>query len=74
MYPVDGLNLGPIYDDGTYKYIGESSPGTALTAAGWRVQRMTIATSQIIWADGNTEFDNVFTDLAAAQGLDWTAS
>ena len=66
------LALGPIYDDGTYKYIGEAQPGTALTAAKWRVSQLTISTSQIKWADGNAEFDNVFTSLAVVEALSFS--
>ncbi len=66
------LALGPIYDDGTYKYFGEAVPGTALTAADWRVSRMTIATSQIEWCDGDALFDNVFTSLAVVELLSFS--
>jgi len=67
---ADGaLALGPIYDNGTYKYFGEARPGVALTAAAWRVSRLTVANSRIQWADGNGEFDNVFTDLSTVASL-----
>lgn len=63
------LALGPVYADATYKYYGEAAPGTALTAPEWRVSRETIATNRIQWADGNGNFDNVFTDLATVAAL-----
>lgn len=67
---VDGaLASGPIYDNGTYKYFGEAVPGTALAAAFWRVSRMEIATGRIQWADGNADFDNVFTNLTTVAAL-----
>lgn len=65
----DNLDFGPIYNDGTYKYFGEAAPGTALDAKQWRVSRMVIATSQIQYAGGDDTFNNLFTDLAAAQAL-----
>ena len=67
-----GLAFGPIYEDGTYKYFGEAYPGQPLTAATWRVSQMTIATSQIKWADGNARFDNVFTSLAVVEALSFS--
>jgi len=53
------LALGPIYESATYKYFGEAAPGTATTAAAWRISRMTIADSQIQWVD-NGKFTQVF--------------
>ena len=55
---------GPIYDNGTYKFFGEAVPGSALTAAVWSVSRLTVANNRVEWADGNTNPDNVYTDLA----------
>jgi len=65
----DALALGPIYMDATYKYFGEAYPGAILAGAVWRVSRMSMATSQIDWADGNGKFDNVFTDLSTVAAL-----
>ena len=49
------------------EYIGEAAPGTAVTSALWRIKKLgysgTDATS-ITWADGNTNFDNVWDDRA----------
>ena len=61
------LALGPIYNDGTYKYFGEALAGTATTAAAWRVSRMNIATSQVQWVDsGNfSQVYNVEATIAA---------
>lgn len=53
------MALGPIYNDGTYKYFGEAAPGTATTAAAWRVSRMKISNSQIQWVDGGN-FSQVY--------------
>ncbi len=67
---TDGaLASGPIYQDATYKYFGDAVPGTALTAATWRVSRMRISDSYVQWADGNGNFDNVYTSLAVVAAL-----
>lgn len=63
------LASGPIYNDGTYKYFGEAAPGTALATAKWRVSRLRISDSYIQWADGNGNFDNVFTDQVTVAAL-----
>lgn len=60
------------YSDATYVYYGDALPGTALTAATWRVSRKTSATNRIMWADGNGKFDNVFTDLATVAALSFS--
>ncbi len=48
-------------------YIGEATPGTATSAASWRIQRIntndgTNNDIAIQWADGNANFDNVWDD------------
>lgn len=54
------------YDEGaTYTYIGEASPGTATSAALWRIKRLTNADNTIVWIDGNSSFDNVWDDRAS---------
>ena len=60
---------GPTYQDATYKYFGEAVPGSALTNPEWRVSRMNLTTSQLQWADGNANFDNVYTDLATVAAM-----
>lgn len=47
-------------------YIGESAISVAESAAVWRIRKIeTIGTvTKITWADGNEEFDNVWTDRA----------
>ena len=71
--PIDAAAAsGPIYDDGTYKYFGEAVPGTALSSASWRVSRLTISTNRIEWADGNGNFDNVFTDVSTVAALSYS--
>lgn len=55
------------YDEGaTYTYIGEAAAGTAEGSALWRVKRLTNADNTIVWADGNSNFDNIWTNRAGA--------
>ncbi len=51
----------------TYSYHCEALPGTATSAAAWRVSRLTNATGVVQWADGNANFDNVANDRATTQ-------
>lgn len=54
------------YDEGaTYTYIGEAAAGTLTSAASWRIKRLTNADNTIIWADGNTNQDNIYDDRAS---------
>lgn len=50
----------------TITYIGEADAGTATSAASWRIKRMSTASGIVItWADGNTNFDNVWNNRAS---------
>lgn len=51
-------------DTGTYTYIGEAVPGTATSAASWRIQRITAATGNIDWA-GGASFNQVWDNRAS---------
>lgn len=57
------------YEDvgGGVTYVGEAVPGTALSAAGWRIKKVltTVAGVDILWADGDSNFDNVWDDRAS---------
>lgn len=44
---------------GGYDYFGYASPGTASSAASWKIKRMD-SNGIITWADGNASFDNVW--------------
>jgi len=48
-------------------YVGEASPGTATSAAGWRVKRIDETGGDIVveWADGDSDFDNVWDNRAS---------
>lgn len=47
-------------------YIGEANPSSAESAAVWRIKRLdeTGPDLDILWADGNASFDNVWSDRA----------
>lgn len=50
----------------TYAYYGWALPGTATSAASWRIARWTIANVQeLLWADGDTDFDNIWDNRAS---------
>lgn len=43
-------------------YVGKADPGTATSAAGWQIQRITETTGDLTieWADGDALFNNVW--------------
>ena len=51
-------------DVGQTLYIGEADAGSARSAAVWRIRRVTESGQDvdIEWADGNTDFDNIWDD------------
>jgi hypothetical protein len=64
-YSIDG-SLASLYVDagGGVSYLGEAPPGTATSAAKWRIRRITTVGNDVTieWADGNGNFDNVWDD------------
>ena len=44
----------------TYEYIGLAVPGSATSASLWRISRETIATGELLYADGDANFDNIW--------------
>ncbi len=68
--PISSASYALRYDEGaTYTYIGNAVPGSADAAAVWQIKRLTNADNTIIWADGNSNFDNIWTNRA---GLSYT--
>lgn len=65
---TDGALDYVCYTDATHKYYCEAAPQTAVTEAGWRVVRETLATGLFRYA-GTGNFDQVATDLATVAGL-----
>jgi hypothetical protein len=76
MLGFDGTNLQrqitpntatKITTSGSIVYVGIAPPGTAQATAGWQAKKIdsTDANNVVItWADGDTNFDNVATDLS----------
>lgn len=42
-------------------YLGKATPGTATNAASWQIMKVDESAGTVItWADGNTDFDNIW--------------
>lgn len=55
-----------ITTSGTVTYIGVANPGTSESSASWQCKKIDSTTGIIItWADGDTNFDNIATDLTS---------
>lgn len=65
---LDTLSKRVVFS-GDYIYIGWAEPGTATSAASWRVSRIYINSgtgdATQLWADGDLSFDNIFDDRAS---------
>ena len=57
------------YDDagGGVAYVGTAVPGSSENSASWRIKQVltTGADLRILWADGNSNYDNVWADRAS---------
>ena len=57
------LNVQVDSGDANVTYVGIAVPSTAAGAALWQIKKIDETTGTVItWADGNTNFDNVFTN------------
>lgn len=63
----DGVKYAiKITEVGSVTYIAYANPGTAESAASWQALKLDSSSGiRITWADSNTNFDNVATDLTA---------
>lgn len=54
-------------DEGaTYMYLGYALPGADESDPVWRIARYTLANvSGMMWCDGDTEFDNIWSDRSS---------
>lgn len=68
-YAYDGLYARIIQFDATYTYIAEAIPGTLSNSASWRAKKVVTATGVTTWANGDSNFDNIATDLTALNYL-----
>lgn len=51
---------------GSITYLALAKPGTAQSSAAWQARKIDATTGAVItWADGDTEWNNVATDLTA---------
>lgn len=51
---------------GSVTYLALAKPGTAESSALWQARKIDSSSGTVItWADGNTNFDNIATDLTA---------
>lgn len=58
-----------IYKDGYIKYICRAPVGTALSVAGWQIQKIdTTDGLDMKWCDGDRKFNNTATNLTTVQG------
>lgn|SRR3990167_3648376 len=56
------------YTGSVLTYIGHAVPGTATAAASWKIKKLVYSGTDLIgilYADGNTNFDNVWDDRAS---------
>lgn len=62
---TDSINYQmKITESGSYTYVAYANPGTAESEAAWKVMRLDNSSGLTVkWADKNTNFDNVATDL-----------
>ncbi len=51
----------------TTTYVGQAAPGSSTSDAVWRIKRILISGTETIveWADGNSDFDNVWNARAS---------
>lgn len=64
--PIGQSMATKITEDGLMTYIAIAAPGTAQSSALWQCKKIDETTGIVItWADGDSEFDNVATDLTA---------
>ena len=64
--PPVGLALELDEASATVTYVGEAAAGSATAGAAWRIKRITTtgADLSVQWADGDTNFDNVWDNRA----------
>ena len=60
---ADNLQI-KVVESGSYTYFCFAAPGTAEATAGWRAFRLD-STGNLLYADGDANYDNVATDPTA---------
>jgi len=64
---LNGENMAiKVTEVGLVTYVAKAAPGTAQSTAKWQVSKVDETTGTILtWADGNSSYDNIATDLTA---------
>ena len=65
---VDATPYAVLFDESAdpILYVGEADAGSLQADAVWRIKRINTTTGVVItWADGNTNFDNVWNNRAS---------
>lgn len=62
-FSEDEMNV-KVQTSGNYTYVGEAPVGTAEATAKWRARRIDVD-GNVLWADGNSKFDNAASDLTS---------
>ncbi len=75
LNPPDKVSISRNTDTATkiieasgYTYVGKADPGSAAGSAVWqcmRIDETSAGSNTITWADGNTEFDNVLSNITS---------
>lgn len=78
VVPITASDTLPVQDDeytqlldwpdANTTYIGWATPGSASSAASWKIQKITFTAGNptaIEWADGNLNFDNIWDNRAS---------
>lgn len=63
----EGKNLKFLWDDTTTTdatYLGWALPGTATSAASWKIKKVDSANKQILLADGDSDYNNIWDNRA----------
>lgn len=61
-----GASYSTRYDEGaTYTYIGSAVAGSSEASAVWQIKRMTNSNYTIVFADGDTLFNNIWANRAS---------
>ena len=67
-FPATGDDLITMMDEAssTVTYVGSAEPGVYTSMADWRIKKILVSgtVTSILYADGNTSFDNVWDDRA----------
>lgn len=54
-----------IVEGATYSYFGFATPGSSTTDSVWKIKRITNSTGDVLFADGDSEFNNIWTNYGS---------